>query len=191
MKNKIEHFLGLLRMVEPLVIFGSESWLDDTIADSKVFRNDFSVYCRDRNRHGGGVFLPVSKELQSNVSDCDIEAVRAKLFVAGKSLAFGSFYRPPCSGNECFGVLHEIVASHACDTIILGGDFNLPGLSMLDGDLVDPEGVGYREFTCFVNGLDFKQYVHSPTRDGNLRDLLLCNTSNIIQNARFYWYKRS
>lgn len=76
------------------------------------------------------MFLRVSKVLQiEHLGDCDFEAVWAKLFVADKSLAFrSSSYRPPGSGHKCLSVLHNIVALFACDTVVLGGDFNFPGL---------------------------------------------------------------
>lgn len=67
--------------------------------------------------------------------------------------------------------------------ILLGGDFILTGLSMLDGKLVVPASVGYREFASIVNSVEFKRYKNLPTRHGNLLERLLPNTPNIIRNT--------
>lgn len=104
--------------------------------------------------------------------------------LVSKRLAFRFFYRLPGPGHTSFRVLRDIIASHACDTLILGDEFCLPGLSKLDGNVVVLAKAGYREFTFFVNSLNFKKYVNSPTRDGNPLDLLVYNTANIIRNTK-------
>lgn len=58
-KCRPNDFFGLLRMVESPVIFSSGCMI------AEVFPGDFSACCGDRNKHGGGVFLLVPKELQS------------------------------------------------------------------------------------------------------------------------------
>ena len=50
------------------IIIGTESWLDGSIKSSEGFPSDFNAYQRDRNMgtQGGGVFLLVSEQYQSN-----------------------------------------------------------------------------------------------------------------------------
>ena len=43
------------------LLIGTESHLNDTIFDSEVFPRNYSVFRKDRNIHGGGVFILVEK----------------------------------------------------------------------------------------------------------------------------------
>ena len=39
------------------ILLGSESHLENTILNSEIFPNSYNIYRKDRNRHGGGVFI--------------------------------------------------------------------------------------------------------------------------------------
>lgn len=64
-KNKVDDFAELLDLTRPSIVIGTESWLDETISDAEVFPSDYVAYRRDRNSHGGGVFLLIHSSLQS------------------------------------------------------------------------------------------------------------------------------
>lgn len=77
LKNKIDEFTILLETVKAQIVMGTESWLDDTVSDVEIFPPGFTVYRKDRNRHGGGVFLLISSSLASEevVFDNETESV--------------------------------------------------------------------------------------------------------------------
>ena len=41
----------------------SETWLDGSISDKEVELRDYTVFRKDRNRHGGGVAIYVCNSL--------------------------------------------------------------------------------------------------------------------------------
>lgn len=119
-------------MTKPLVVLGSESWLDDSICDSEVFPAEYVCYRKDRDRHGGGVFLLVHHNVSSRLIDiqtgtCEAVWVQLKL-KNGKVLAVGSFYRPPGSQVKVLSELCEQLIAINADNLVLGGDFNLPNI---------------------------------------------------------------
>ena len=57
--NKILEFWNLIDTYNPDVVIGKESWLSEEINNSKVFRDDYITFRRDRCSRGGGVFICV------------------------------------------------------------------------------------------------------------------------------------
>ena len=113
------------------IILGTETWLDPSVTTPSEL-SAYNVERLDRNRHGGGVFVPVkddiimSREYDLEVSDCEL--LWCKINLAGsKTLHVGSYYRPHVADNTSLDLLDQsldrIVSSHS---VILGGDFNLP-----------------------------------------------------------------
>lgn len=47
-KNKADDFTGLLQVLNPDIVFGTESWLDDAVKDGEIFPTDYRVYRKDR-----------------------------------------------------------------------------------------------------------------------------------------------
>lgn len=68
-KNKIDDLAELVNLTRPSIVMGTESWLDDSIKSAEVFPPDYTAYRRDRNGHGGGVFLLTHNSLQSTAID--------------------------------------------------------------------------------------------------------------------------
>ena len=64
-KSKVPQFLNLIESTEPDIILGTESWLSPDIHDSECFQSGYSVYRKDRNVHGGGVFILVRSTITS------------------------------------------------------------------------------------------------------------------------------
>lgn len=88
-------------MLQPDVVIGTESWLNSDITSAEVFPSGFTVYWRDRDARGGGVFILVNDIIDSvpiNNFDSVSESVRCRLNAShGYSLVVGSFYRSPSS----------------------------------------------------------------------------------------------
>ena len=126
------------------ILIGSESHLDTSVQDSEIIPKNFNTYRKDKNRFGGGVPVLVKNTLSSSLVDIDspIEIIWVHLHAgSGSDIIIGSFYRPPHSTDS---VLDDLLSSiltikqkfpHA--QIILGGDFNSPGIDWEQGTLTD------------------------------------------------------
>ena len=98
----IEQMLTIERCF--VIICASETKLDNTINNSKVNINDYSLYRKDRNRQGGGVAigLYVSQNILSvrntdlDIMDIDgIEILWVELTLGSCCFLVGACYRPP------------------------------------------------------------------------------------------------
>jgi len=117
------------------ILIGTESHLDENISSSEIIPNNFHTYRKDRNIYGGGVFVSVRNTISSLRIDVNlsIEIVWAHLSIGKNSdIVVGSFYCPPHSNDS---VLEELESSlvfikqkYPNAHIILGGDFNSPGI---------------------------------------------------------------
>lgn len=96
-----------------------------------MFLSNYSVYRRDCNSRGGGVFILVHDSIVSQpvyIETESCETVWSKILLKnGVLVAKGSFYRPPGLRTpqplfQLSNTLLNLQASYA----ILGGDFNLP-----------------------------------------------------------------
>ena len=58
---KILEFRNLIDTYNPDVVIGTESWLSEEINNTKVFRDDYITFRRDRCSRGGGVFICFKK----------------------------------------------------------------------------------------------------------------------------------
>ena len=92
---------------------------------------------KDQNSkaRGGGVFIAVRKHYDMTLlpdleTNCEILWAKVQIS-ASKSLTLGCFYRPT---DAKISTLEELVKSldlmpkYSNQTIVLGGDFNLPGI---------------------------------------------------------------
>lgn len=126
--NKVDEFASLVATTQAKIIMGTESWLDSTIPDTGIFPHGFTIYRKDRNRHGGGVFILVANEWTSEEISFhnSAEAVWCRVYLPkGKTVVFGCFYRPPDSSDTPMTLLSEMMQSIP-DSVFLSGDFNLP-----------------------------------------------------------------
>lgn len=62
-KNTKEQFDSLLDLVTPDVVIGTVSWLDSNITNNDIFLSYYTVYHKERNLRGGGVFIMVHSSL--------------------------------------------------------------------------------------------------------------------------------
>ena len=101
---------------------------------------------KDRNlkARGGGDFIAVRKHFDKTLLpdlETNCEIVWAKVQIsASKSLTLGCFYRPPdskISTSEELVKSLDLMPKKSNQTIVLGGDFNLPGIDW-DNGVVNP-----------------------------------------------------
>ena len=137
----------------------NESWLDSSFTDKNVEIEGYSIYRKDRNRHGGGVCIYVKFHLECKPIDdnnVDIESLWLTLKINGKEFIIGTVYRPPNVSimyNE--QILDEVERlKNLNDSIILLGDLNY-NYNQSNSNFVNE----LEELFCMT------QLVNEPTRE--------------------------
>ena len=159
------------------VVLITESWCDETfthgILDPEI---KFNIYRRDRNRHGSGVCLFVTRLLRSAqvniVTDFNhleivcVDVLTSRVFVA---------YRPPSSVADYQTSLLQCICTCTycllnCVNIVTG-DFNCPRVDW--SHLTCPDDMIHEPLLKFAIESGFIQTVKFPTREDNILDLVL------------------
>ena len=121
----------LFRETNAVCVGITETWLDDTVFDSEIAIDNYSICRKDRNRHGGGVCLYIRSDIAFNInSDLyhqELEAVFIELLLPkSKPILFSVLYRPP-SQNDFYDILESVLVNYEHfserESIFLG-DFN-------------------------------------------------------------------
>jgi len=128
--NKIADLEALLHLHNVDLFIGTESHLDGTILDSEIFPKNYQVNRKNRNRHGGGVFILVRTDIPSSLlhQDVKLKLLWVHLHATNKqNIILGSFY---CPQNPSASVFEELQTSlvnikqqFPNAFILLGGDF--------------------------------------------------------------------
>lgn len=191
-KNKPDDLAALISVTNPSIVMSTESWLDQSVLDTEVFPEGFTVYRNDRNSRGGGVFLLVHESLIScpvAIEGLSCEAVWCRISLQnGQSLSVGSFYRPPNSTIDHISDLYKYMSAISSENILLGGDFNFPDIQWCNGRPVTSNSSAvYAAFVDIINDFELYQFVDEPTRSGDgcstVLDLVLCNKINAIEST--------
>jgi hypothetical protein len=192
--NKTAELHTLLASTSPDIVIATESWLRSDISNAEIFPPNYNVYRKDRPNTGGGVFILVSNTLVSSAMDdfCteEQEAVWVQVKESkGPSITIGAYYRPPKPDLDSLESFSEVVAKVTRlteGTIILGGDFNLPGIDW-ENNTCKPQAPTPALCECLIsmaqdNGLE--QVVTEHTRGGNILDLVFTNNPTLINNVQ-------
>lgn len=171
----------------------TETWLSaDAVSNAELSHNgDFQVFRHDRNRHGGGVLILVTKYLSAvnvpllNISSeivaCDIMLAEAKIRL------INAYFSPTGSSEVLLNRMQSLVSdlttvADGTGTTILAGDFNLPDINWENlttssaSDRESKEGV-FINF-CVAQGLS--QFVKRPTHGtSSILDLVFSNDDAI------------
>ena len=176
-KQKLK-FLADLCDANTLFLCFCETFLHDgMIGDSEIQIPEFSITRCDRlSRVGGGVCIYLRNSVNfitcvnySN-SVCDLLIIK----INHPSLIVILIYRPPsCTTNEFNDIIVKVnqfifSLSSPLPTIIIIGDFNLPGVDWLSPNMSSMT-------TPLVDLCDYlflNQQVHKPTRKSNILDLI-------------------
>lgn len=183
----------MIESTNPHVVIGTESWLDNTISDSEMFPSGYTVYRKDRNCHGGGVFVLIQDSIASNsisIEADSCETVWCKILLQnGSSVAIGSFYRPPGirTAHPLFQ-LSNVLLSLQTTHVILGGDFNFPDVEWKSfKPVLNTTFFLYTTFREMINAHSLFQFVEAPTRIGgdsaNILDLFLCSEPDLVSSV--------
>ena len=129
--NKIDELRILARYCRAACLCVTETWLDETIFDSEINIENYTLTRRDRNRNGGGVCIFVRNDFSFNciseMSHSDVEAIWIELLIPkSKPILCGCLYRPPTQSNF-YDLLENMCLSSPFfmdRECILLGDFN-------------------------------------------------------------------
>ena len=197
LRGKVEAFQSSVDYFQPDCILGTESWLDKSVSTNEIFPPGYKIFRRDRitstQGGGGGVFIAVKENYDVSLlpdTVTDTELLWAKVhFEKSKSLILGSFYRPPGSKikkMEEFSRSLDLLPKNSNQTIILGGDFNLPDIDW-ENSLVLPSATNKGQCEHLLSSLDdhaLTQVQKEPTRDKNILDLCITNKPGLIKSSR-------
>ena len=98
--NKVAELQSLIHLFELDIFLGTEFHLDNSYFNSDLFSCKHNVYRKDRNKHGGGVFILVNNTIPSFQIEVDspLELIWVYLHVNTQAdIIFGCFYCPPHS----------------------------------------------------------------------------------------------
>ena len=193
--------LGSLRAYAPVLarndVFSfSETWLNDTVADSELELgfSEHTWFRRDRARLGGGVACAVrSSLLPLRLPDPpDIEVILVRLQRAAITIAV--CYRPPDDDPALERIAAALSALQPGDgRLVVIGDFNLPevGWTATTGGATPTLTKTSRRAVRFLDAVDvlgLKQWVSDPTRGSNILDLAFSRIAPmyvIVQDSPF------
>ena len=156
---------------------------------------DGSIH-RPRNLNGGGVMIIVRKgivcEEVSLKAGKDGEIVCAKISIAKSSpLYVCAYYRPPSdtensldSLNLALEELEEIVEKNPRTCVIVGGDFNAPGINW--SDMTTKPDASLKGMCSRLIGIlstfSLSQLQTEPTRQNAVLDLFCTNKPGLVKN---------
>uniref|UniRef100_A0A8R1HR31 Reverse transcriptase domain-containing protein n=1 Tax=Caenorhabditis japonica TaxID=281687 RepID=A0A8R1HR31_CAEJA len=159
----------------------TETKLDNSITDSILsLNNSFSVIRKDRDRHGGGVAVLISKLLNFSIikipdSFGSLEVVGVDVLLKSGRLRVLSVYHPNhnLSYDSLLDCLKDLISVRG--NCIIFGDFNAPHVDWANLKASDPK---CRKLLSFSIKCGLKQHVMSPTRlnPDNVLDLCFTNT---------------
>ena len=150
----------------------NETRLDSTISDGLVSIDSYNVLRADRDRNGGSVCIyircHVNYTLRSDLVPTDLEAVSVETNQANsQSFIISSIYRPPCSTNEVFKKIEELIklTDDESKGLYIFGDLNC---NMLQLNLSTT-----KKLQEIMKLYQLTQLIDSPTRITNSNQSLL------------------
>ena len=184
--------IGKLNMIQtyvhsyaPDLIAITETKIDESFHDNELLGNDYTIWRKDRNRHGGGVLIAVSNSSQLNILDGreeNGESLSLHIQVHPMlKIRFVVMYRPPNEQNlDHFEMLIDDYKHENC---IVVGDLNFPDIVWSTDYTGSVKPLSTRKMLHenaleIINNADFVQMIHEPTHNlGNTLDLILVNRS--------------
>ena len=172
----------------PDIILGCESKIDEDIATYSFIQPNYTVYRKDRNQNGGGVFIAVKDTLiSSNVDvNSDGEIIWATLqFAHSKPLFIASYYGPQKNKEQAVDNLAKSLSKilsqqrSRLPNIIIGGDFNFGDIDWKTWTTTNPKTAKAHQY--FIDWLvenSLAQLVEEVTRPASQSTLDLITTTN-------------
>ena len=164
----------------------TESFLDFDVLDSEVCPPNYTVYRRDRDRHGGGVMLLVRESFLVHKRpdlETSCELVWVELCTKRGPLFLGVFYRPPKSDVTTLQELNNsLQLIPASSNIVLFGDFNAPHIDWSSVSPVISTPIN-TQLCSIVSDNFLTQFVFVPTRQNHILDLVFSNQPHLLSDV--------
>jgi hypothetical protein len=185
----------MLNTVNPDIFIGTETHLNNTIANSEILPSKYAtqVHRRDRPNKGGGVLIAARNDIMMTdlpeLSPEESETAWAEVQILGKRLLVGAHYRPPKSKDTILKDLDQsiskVISKHKNAEIILGGDFNL---GSIDWETLSTTTGGTDIAQCnylldLAQKHNLTQMVTEPTRGENTLDLCFTTTPGLTKRC--------
>jgi len=157
-----------------------------------LFSSNCQTYRRDRNTFGGGVFISIKRNIHCTQIDdnSNIEIIYVHVRINNsRDFIVGSFYCHPHSSNTILDDLQSSIPmikhKHPHTQIVLGVDFNCPGIDWENNTLTDSYvSCEFREkLIDFSHNNQLSQLVTFPTRVQNTLDLCFTTHPNIVTSC--------
>ena len=160
----------------------TETWIKPSTSPSEYEIPGFNqpyTYIR-QDRIGGGVSVYVKPNIVAK-RRCDlevknVECVWLELFLSGKKILLGTFYRPPNTGSEYWNLINhsiDLALSTKNENVVIIGDFNCNQLND-----------NHNEIRKILDTFTLYQILNEPTHytehSNSLIDLIITNNPNII-----------
>jgi hypothetical protein len=195
-RNKSAQLSCLIDDLHPDIIIGTESHLSPEVNSSEIFPPDFHVYRNDRDCHGGTLIAirKVYNAIRRTDLESDCEIIWTEVFTSNKqSTLIGSFYRPPSSPPSIMDSLEESLSkafrAASNQLLILGGDFNLPGIDWNTNTVIpsSSNSACCHRLLDIMNNFHLTQTVLEPTRrtttTNNILDLIFISKPDLIKDT--------
>ena len=196
-RNKTAELEVLIDTTAPVVIIGTETWLNKDTLSSELLPDTYKVYRRDRgtNSHGR-MLIAVQTSLTSFeiFSSKSIELLVVKVYLpGGKQMIVSSFYRLPSSGESYLNSFCEDITAlkqqYNKAIFHIGGDFNTPDIDWstnthytMDGSIY-PKHIS-QALVQVSEDLGLEQMISCKTRGDNLQDLLSSSNPSLIEKIK-------
>ena len=114
---KIDDLRLICSLFSPSVLCIVETWLDDSIEDSEICVQGYSIYRVDRNRHGGGVVIYVNDMFTCSVlykgsPEFELLVISVHCSVDPRpDFCIALFYRSPNSSHALFDTLFSTLCN--------------------------------------------------------------------------------
>ena len=179
-------FQALLELHNPDLVLGTESKLQNDIPSSSIFPSNYTVFRKDRNVHGGGVFQAIKSDLicveEPHLStDCEIIWTSLKMRNC-KTLYLSTVYRPPDSPIKVLEDIHDSINNvfkkpKGHPNAIIGSDFNLGDIDW-HAEVPIPNSNSAQQSNKFLQLVqDFSQ---TRPQSGKILDLLFSTFPNSV-----------
>ena len=194
-ERKRHDFQELIETHQPDIICGQESHIDSTFTNGEIFPPRYNVSRKDRDIHGGGVFIAVSNKYISTTEyslDTDCEIIWSKISIIGsKPLLIASFYRTTDDNMDPLLALNQSLRKLSNNgplpNIILGGDLNFPDIDWENYTVKPNPQYGYRINRLMLEIAEehgLQQLQKEPTRLNNVLDLLFTTYPDLVENVQ-------
>ena len=160
---KFDELCAQCDIEKPDVICLTETWLCADIIESECTIPGYKCIRCDRNRHGGGVAVYISENLEFQVIMCGPSGLEFLLVSvhnvnnAHRKLYIGVWYRPPANNtalDDLYSVLESLDPTVLSNFVLLG-DFNI--------DFYNHNHPLFCKLSSFLHSFELTQVVSQPT----------------------------